>query len=254
MTATPSMLPDPVAVQRRTIGTLVAAQAIGAVGITIGIATASLLARDISGSESQAGLAQTFQVLGAAVASFLLARLMSRRGRRVGLATGYLLGAVGSVLAVVAGVVDSMALLLVGAVLLGSTTAANSGARYAATDLAPAERRARALSTVVWATTIGAVAGPNLTGLSAAVADRLDIPELTGPFALGSLGMLGAALVVGVFLRPDPLLLARELADEPPRDAEQHVVGPGRRGGAATGRPSRRRSPAWPAPTRRWSR
>ncbi len=216
MTATPSMLPDPVAVQRRTIGTLVAAQAIGAVGITIGIATASLLARDISGSESQAGLAQTFQVLGAAVASFLLARLMSRRGRRVGLATGYLLGAVGSVLAVVAGVVDSMALLLVGAVLLGSTTAANSGARYAATDLAPAERRARALSTVVWATTIGAVAGPNLTGLSAAVADRLDIPELTGPFAVGSLGMLGAALVVGVFLRPDPLLLARELADEPP--------------------------------------
>ena len=207
---------DPVAAQRRTIRTLVVAQAVGAVGITIGIATASLLARDISGSESQAGLAQTFQVLGAAVASFLLARLMSLRGRRIGLMTGYLLGAAGAVLAVLAGVADSMALLLVGAVLLGSTTAANSGARYAATDLAPAEHRARALSTVVWATTIGAVAGPNLTGLSAAVADRLDIPELTGPFALGSVGMLGAALVVGVFLRPDPLLLARQLADEPP--------------------------------------
>lgn len=207
--------PDAVAVQRRTIGTLVVAQAVGAVGITIGIATASLLARDISGSEAQAGLAQTFQVLGAAVASYLLARLMSRRGRRVGLTTGYLLGACGAVLAVVAGVLDSMALLLVGAVLLGSTTAANSGARYAATDLAPAEHRARALSTVVWATTIGAVAGPNLTGLSATVADGLGIPELTGPFALGSVGMLGAALVVAVFLRPDPLLLARELADEP---------------------------------------
>ncbi len=38
--------------QRRTVRTLVAAQAVGAVGITIGIATASLLARDISGSES----------------------------------------------------------------------------------------------------------------------------------------------------------------------------------------------------------
>jgi MFS family permease len=101
-------------------------------------------------------------------------------------------------------------------VLLGSTTAANSGARYAATDLAPIERRARSLSIVVWATTIGAVAGPNLTGLSAAVADRLGIPELTGPFALGSVGMLAAAVVVGVLLRPDPLLLARELADEPP--------------------------------------
>ncbi|HEU4811069.1 MAG TPA: MFS transporter [Nocardioides sp.] len=207
--------PDAVAVQRRTIGTLVVAQAVGAVGITIGIATASLLARDISGSEAQAGLAQTFQVLGAAVAAYLLARLMSRRGRRVGLMTGYLLGACGAVLAVVAGVLDSMVLLLVGAVLLGSTTAANSGARYAATDLAPAAHRARALSTVVWATTIGAVAGPNLTGLSANVADGLGIPELTGPFAVGSVGMLAAALVVAVFLRPDPLLLARELADEP---------------------------------------
>ena len=207
--------PDAVAAQRRTIGTLVVAQAVGAIGITIGIATASLLARDISGSEAQAGLAQTFQVLGAAVASYLLARLMSRRGRRVGLTTGYLLGACGAVLAVVAGVLDSMVLLLVGAVLLGSTTAANSGARYAATDLAPAASRARALSTVVWATTIGAVAGPNLTGPSATVADGLGIPELTGPFALGSVGMLAAALVVAVFLRPDPLLLARELADEP---------------------------------------
>lgn len=207
--------PDAVAVQKRAIGTLVVAQAVGAVGITIGIATASLLARDISGSEAQAGLAQTFQVLGAAVASYFLARLMSRRGRRVGLTTGYLLGACGAVLAVVAGVVGSMALLLVGAVLLGSSTAANSGARYAATDLAPAASRARALSTVVWATTIGAVAGPNLTGLSAGVADGLGIPELTGPFALGSVAMLAAALVVAVFLRPDPLLLARELADEP---------------------------------------
>ena len=206
---------DVVAIQRRTVLTLVAAQAIGASGITIGIATASLLARDISGSESLAGLAQTFQVLGAAIASFLLARLMSRRGRRIGLTTGYLLGAGGAVLAVVAGVVGSMTLLLVGAILLGSTTAANSGARYAATDLAPAATRGRSLSTVVWATTIGAVAGPNLAGPAGRLGSDLGIPELTGPFALGSVTMLGAALVVAVFLRPDPLLVAREVAGAP---------------------------------------
>jgi MFS family permease len=203
------------AVQRRTIRTLVIAQAIGATGITIGIATASLLARDISGSESLAGLAQTFQVLGAAVAAYLLARLMSRRGRRVGLLTGYLLGASGALLAVLAGVLDSMVVLLVGAVLLGSTTAANSGARYAATDLAEDAHKGRALSTVVWASTIGAVAGPNLTGPAGALAEWLGIPELTGPFALGSVGMLGAAAVIGLLLRPDPLLLAREAAGVP---------------------------------------
>ena len=82
---------------------------------------------------------------------------------------------------------------------------------------------------VVWATTVGAVAGPNLTGLSAAVADRLGIPELTGPFALGGVGMLGAALVIGVFLRPDPLLLARELADEPAADHRAARRGAGSR-------------------------
>jgi MFS family permease len=206
---------DLAAAQRRTVRTLVAAQAVAAMGSTIGIATASLLARDLSGSDSQAGLAQTCQVLGAAVASFLLARLMSRRGRRVGLLTGYLLGAGGAVLAVVAGVVGSMPLLLVGAVLLGSTTAANSGARYAATDLAPERHRARALSTVVWATTIGAVAGPNLTGPAGGLADLLGIPALTGPFAVGSLGMLAGALVIALFLRPDPLLLARRAAGVP---------------------------------------
>ena len=203
------------AAQGRVLRVLVLAQAVGAVGITIGIATASLLARDLSGSDSLAGLAQTFQVLGAAAASWLLARLMSRRGRRTGLVTGWLLGAAGAATAVLAGVAGSMLLLLAGAVLLGSATAANSAARYAATDLAVVDRRARSLAVVVWATTIGAVAGPNLTGPAAALARGLGLPALTGPFLLGSLGMLGAALVLGVLLRPDPLLLAREVAGPP---------------------------------------
>jgi MFS family permease len=206
-------------VQARTIRTLVVSQAVGAVGVTIGVATASLLARDISGSESMAGLAQTFQVLGTAAAAFLLSRLMRRRGRRVGLVTGYLLGAAGAMLAVVAGVVDSMLVLLLGAVLLGATTAANSGSRYAATDLAPEETRARALSVVVWATTIGAVAGPNLTGVGAALARSLGIPELTGGFAIGAVALVAAAGWLAVLLRPDPLLLAQAAAPVEPTGA-----------------------------------
>ena len=76
-------------VQRRTIWTLVAAQSLGGLGITIGIAVAALLAEEISGSESLAGLAQTMQVRGAAVASVRLAHLMGKRGRRPGLLLGY---------------------------------------------------------------------------------------------------------------------------------------------------------------------
>ena len=203
---------DLAVVQRHTVRTLVVSQAVGAVGVTIGVATASLLARDISGSEAMAGLAQTFQVLGTAVAAYSLARVMRRRGRRVGLVAGYLAGATGAVLAVVAGVVDSMLVLLVGAVLLGATTAVNNGSRYAATDLATEEHRARALSVVVWATTLGAVAGPNLTGVGGAVGRRFGIPELTGGFAIGAVVLVLAAGWVWLRLRPDPLLLAQESA------------------------------------------
>ena len=199
-------------VQRRTLWTLVAAQGLGGLGITIGIAVAAILAEEISGSPDLAGLAQTMQVLGAAVASFLLAHLMGKRGRRPGLLLGYVLGATGGALCVVAGVIDSFATLLVGATLLGSTTAANNQSRYAATDLARPNHRARALSTVVWATTIGAVAGPNLTGFAGGVAEDIGLPRLTGPFMFGVVGMLASALVIGVFLRPDPLLVAREAA------------------------------------------
>ena len=214
MRSAPATAPAPelLAVHRRTVRVLVLTQAVGAVGITIGIATASLLARDLSGSESLSGLAQTAQVLGAAVISFLLAPLMARRGRRAGLVTGYLVGACGGLCAVLAGVTGSMVVLLAGAVMIGAATSANNAARYAATDLATDTTRARSLSVVVWATTIGAVAGPNLTGPAGAFADTVGIPELTGPFALGAAGMLVAALLVGVLLRPDPLLTAQAAA------------------------------------------
>ncbi len=211
MTAT-STTYDAARVHRRAVLTLVVAQAVGAIGITIGIATASLLARDVSGSEGQAGLAQTAQVLGAAVAAYWLARVMAVRGRRFGQVTGLLLGATGAALAVVAGVVGSMVLLLVGCTLLGFTSAANAAARYAATDLAPIATRARSLSLVVWATTVGAVVGPNLSGASVSLAGVLGVPDLTGPFALAAIGMLLAALIIAVFMRPDPLLVARALA------------------------------------------
>jgi len=199
-------------VQRRTLSVLVVTQALGGLGTSIGIAVAALLAEQVSGSERLAGFAQSSQVLGAALASFVLARLMGSHGRRVGLAVGYLVGAVGGTLCVVAGAVSSFPVLLVGTTLIGATTAANSQSRYAATDLAPARSRARALSLVVWATTVGAVAGPNLSGVAGRLAHALGLPRLTGPFGIGVLGMLLAAAVLLVAMRPDPLLVAREAA------------------------------------------
>lgn len=204
------------AAQRRTVRVLVVAQSLGGLGTTIGIAVASVLAEDISGSEALAGLMQTMQVVGIAVASYLLARLMGERGRRVGLTAGYLIGAVGALVCVLGGLTRSFPVLLVGAVLLGANSATGYQARYAAADLAEPQHRARALAVVLWAATFGAVAGPNLVGPAGDLAESLALPALTGPFLVTTVvGVLGA-LVIGLLLRPDPLLLAREVAGVPP--------------------------------------
>jgi MFS family permease len=200
------------AIQRRTLATLVGSQMLGGVGVSSGIAVGSLLAEQILGSPDLAGLGGTFQVLGSALIAIPMARIMSVRGRRPGLGFGYLLGIAGAILLTTAGIVRSFPLLLAGSILFGGATAANNQARYAAADLAEDRHRGRDLSIVVWATTVGAVLGPNLVGLAGRVAEALGIPALTGPFLFSLTGFGLAAVLLAARLRPDPLLLARTRA------------------------------------------
>lgn len=198
-------------VQRRTLATLMTTQAFGGVGVSAGVAVAALLVREVSGSETMAGLAQTSQVLGAALITGVLARVMNARGRRVGLSSGYLLGASGALLCVLGGILRQLPVLLTGTTLLGAGTAANNQARYAAADLATPAHHGRAISLVVWTTAIGSILGPNLAEPGARLAGALGIPKLTGPFLFGATGLVLGALIMSIRLRPDPLLLAREL-------------------------------------------
>ena len=196
-------------VQRHVVRTLVVAQMLGGVGMSAGVAVGALLAEEVSGSARWAGLGGTFQILGAAVIAIPMSRLMAARGRRPGLVLGYVLAAVGAVGLITAGVIGSFALLLVSSVLFGGATASNSQSRYVAADLALPQHRARDLSIVVWATTVGSVLGPNLVGPSAPVARSLGLPTLTGPYVFSVIGLLLASAVVSLRLRPDPLLEAR---------------------------------------------
>jgi MFS family permease len=208
-------------VQRRTVRTLVASQVAGGLGVSSGGAVGALLASDVLGREDLAGLVQSSQVLGAALLALPAARLALAAGRRAGLGVGYGVAAVGGLLAVLAAQVQSFPLLLLGTALFGGGTTAGLQARYAATDLASAERRGRALSVVVWATTIGGVVGPNLVGPAGWLGEQLGIERLAGPFLVGAAMLAIGALVVVAGLRPDPLLVARSLqvkhADRPAR-------------------------------------
>jgi MFS family permease len=200
------------AVQRRTVSTLVGTQILVGVGVTAGAAVGALLAEDVSGSADLAGLGGTFQVLGGALIAIPMAHVMAARGRRWGLLLGYAIGMVGAVTMIAAGSMRNFTLLLIGATLFGGANAANSQARYAAADLADEAHRGRDLSTVVWATTIGAVFGPNLAGPGEPVARALHLPVLTGPYVFSLVGLVLGAALMFVRLRPDPLLLARQRA------------------------------------------
>ncbi|GAB3954044.1 hypothetical protein GCM10028832_09290 [Streptomyces sparsus] len=154
--------PDLPAVRRRTTVVLVVSQILGGLGVATAIALAAVLAEDISGSAALSGLAMTSSVIGTALLSLPLAALMSARGRRPGLTLAYLVGALGGAVVVTAAVLESFPLLLVGMLAFGAGSSANLQARFAAADLAEPAQRGRAISLVVWATTVGAVVGPNI--------------------------------------------------------------------------------------------
>lgn len=231
------------ALQRRTLRTLVIAQMLGGAGLAAGVTVGALLAEDMLGTTSASGLPAALFTAGSAGAALLVGRLSQRAGRRTGLAAGYAAGALGGAGIVLAAVLDSVPLLLLALVVYGAGTATNLQARYAGADLAEPARRGRAVSIVLVATTVGAVAGPNLVSATGDLAEQLDIPRLAGPFMLGAVAYALAAVVLQLRLRPDPLLTARALAEEAARDRK-----PGAQTAAAAARASSAEAAANAAP------
>ncbi|WP_394940910.1 MFS transporter [Psychromicrobium sp. YIM B11713] len=208
-------------IQRRTVAVLSGAQLLGGLGGGAALSIGSLLAVDLSGSEAWAGSLTTVLTLAAALAALPMAALAAARGRRISLTLCLLIALAGAVLIIVAASTRLFPLLLLGGVGLGFGTTANLQSRFAATDLALPRHRGRDLSIVVWATTIGAVAGPNLIKPGAQLGAIFGLPEMAGPFLFSALAMGAAILLLSFGLRPDPLRIAQS------RWAEEGLAAPG---------------------------
>ena len=195
--------------QRRIVAVLVLAQLLAGAGLAAGVTVGALLAEDLLGGPGLSGLPSALFTGGSALAAIGVGSLSQARGRRPGLAVGFAVGALGAVGIVAATELGSLPMLFAAFVVYGSGTATNLQARYAGADLATPEHRGRALSYVLLGTTAGAVAGPNLVGPTGAVAESLGLAPLAGPFLLAAVAYAGAAIVIAVLLRPDPLLEAR---------------------------------------------
>ena len=194
----------------KTVKVLASAQVLNGLGVAGTVAAGSLLVASITDSETLAGLAQTSSVLGAAALALPLARLTSRGGRRLALSVGYIAGLIGSLMAIIGGASENLILMLLGTFFVGAASAAGYQARFAAIDLATNETRAKQLSFVVWGLTIGAVAGPNLMEPSGNLAENFGLPRLVGPYLISAVALFLATLVIQIFLRPDPYLLAQK--------------------------------------------
>ncbi|MFT3799409.1 MFS transporter [Microbacterium sp.] len=199
-------------IQRRTVRVLSAGQVLGGIAFGATVSLGALLAADISGQDALSGLATASVTLGASLCAIPLARLAARRGRRFALTLGNLLALVGIPIVILAAAVRVFPLLILGVILIGMGNAGNLQSRFAATDLATSERRARDLGTVVWATTIGGVLGPLMLTPGEAVGHALGMPPLTGAYAFSVVAQLCALILYLIALRPDPLLTAQQLA------------------------------------------
>lgn len=225
-----TVIHDRAAVQRRAVAVVMTGQVLGGAGLAAGITVGALLAQQMLGSDGLAGLPTTLFTLGSALTAFLIGRVTQRYGRRPGIGLGFLAGGLGAIGVVVAAVLDNVVLLLVALFVYGAGTATNLQARYAATDLADPARRGRAISVALVATTLGAVAGPNLVAPMGTLATAIGVPALAGPFLLAAAAYLSAGAVLFALLRPDPFVVARSLeqdADDPAGPVADAPLGPG---------------------------
>ncbi|WP_435925753.1 MFS transporter [Paenibacillus sp. DYY-L-2] len=203
----------------RTMRIVIISQIFGGAGLAAGITVGALLAQDMLGTDSYAGVPTGLFTLGSAGAALLVGRLSQRWGRRAGLATGFLAGGIGAVGVVLAALFNSIPLLFLSMLVYGAGTATNLQARYAGTDLALPAQRAKAISMAMVFTTFGAVAGPNLVNLTGNLASSIGAPPLSGPFMLAAVAYIVAGLVLLLFLRPDPFVVAKAIAEKQQADA-----------------------------------
>jgi len=194
--------------QRRGLRVLSLGQVVGGAALAAAVTVGAFVVQDILGQETPwAGTATAVTTTGTAFMSQVLARKMSRRGRRPGLRLGYGLAAFGGVVAAVGVEASSLVVFVAGLFLFGSGQAGNLLARYAATDLAEPDERSRAMSRIVFASTFGAVFGPVLIGPAEAAGQRwFGLAKYTGPWLLGGVLFALAMVNTALRLRPDPLV------------------------------------------------
>jgi MFS family permease len=179
----------------------------GALQLVVAVATITLVL--VTGIESILGLGPAIFLTAGALAALPAGRLMDRVGRMPVIAGGFVLGATGCSLTALGCAADSATLVVLGFVGVGVMSGSVLLARAAAADMYPPERRARAISYVLFGALFGAALGPLVFRPMFAGKD-LALDTLVVPwFAAAAICLVG--LIVALLIRPDPRTIALEL-------------------------------------------
>ncbi len=214
---------------RRIALTLFVTQSLGSAATIAIFPIVAIIGARLSGRVAWAGVPSACYLLGSALSALLWGQAMDRWGRRAALLGGTTTGAAGAALAGAATIGGSFAVFLLGSLLIGSAIAAVQLARFVAAEVHPPLERGRAIARVVLGGTVGAVTGPLLAGPMAGLAGRAGVDELAGPYGATLVLFTLGAVVIYLWLRPEPRDLARHLGGPPLRSA----------GASGRGRPTR---------------
>ena len=174
----------------------------------------TIVAVRLSGMESVAGLPSSTVTFTQALAALPIALLMGRFGRRMGLTLGYSMGALGGLVGVLAIMQGQFWMLLLSAALIGVARASGEQSRFAAGELFPTSQRARMIGRIVFAGTIGAIAGPALVAPSGQIMTRFGLDADAGPWAFAMILLTIAAIITLLLLRPDPMQIGRSITQQ----------------------------------------
>ena len=184
----------------------------GVLQLIVAVATITLVL--VTGIESILGLGPAIFLVAGALAALPAGRLMDRFGRVPVIAGGFAVGSIGCCLTALGCAFDSAVLVVLGFLAVGAMSGSVLLARTAAADMVPPERRARAISYVLFGALFGAALGPLVFRPLFAGKD-LELDTLVIPwFAAAAIAVLG--IVLALSIRPDPRTIALELhlADE----------------------------------------
>jgi MFS family permease len=202
---------------RKISWTLFIAQSFGSASFLAVATVSSIVGRALIGSDAWATVPDTVYQIGVSLTALGWGYGMDRLGRRDGLSLGLSLGVVGALSVVAAITQSSLILLLIGLILMGVSRSALQLARFAAAEVHPAHERARAISNVV-------LGGAAATFIWAGISRQLDwlsriihVSDLALPYVISAVFLFIAAVVVYIFLHPDPRDLGLEIARQESR-------------------------------------